>query len=201
MGFNPFILYSFMFTPLLEYVNSMVPLNEEEMIHSKAILSSMKVKKGELVVKEDEVCDFIAYINKGYFRIYINQEIKETTVHLAGPGEFISAFSGYISRTPNKENIQAVTDAEIFIMRYQDLQNLYNKSHSIERLGRLIVEKHFVLKDKRVISMITDSAEVRYQNLMNKRPQYLLNIPLQYIASFLGVTPETLSRIRAKASS
>jgi CRP/FNR family transcriptional regulator, anaerobic regulatory protein len=190
-----------MFAPLLEYVNTIVPLNEEEMLLGNSILSSMKVKKGDIVVKEDEICDFIAYINKGYFRIFINQEIKETTVHLAGPGEFISAFSGYISRAPNKENIQAVTDGEIFLMRYQDLQSLYDKSHSIERLGRLIVEKHFVQKDKRVISMITDSAEVRYNHLMNKRPQYLLNIPLQYIASFLGVTPETLSRIRAKASS
>jgi CRP-like cAMP-binding protein len=187
-----------MFSPLLEYANSIVPMNEEDTLHAKELLSSRQVKKGEVIVKEDETCDFIAYINKGYFRIYLNQEIKETTVHLAGPGEFISAFSGFISRTPNKENIQAVTEAEIFLIKYKDLQFLFDKSHSIERLGRLIVEKHFVQKDRRVISLITDSAEVRYNNLMDKRPQYLLNIPLQYIASYLGVTPETLSRIRAK---
>ncbi len=187
-----------MFAPLLEYVDSIVPMSEEEMLQIKPLLYSRIVKKGDIIVSGTETCDFIAYINKGYFRIFIDHDGKESTIHLAGPEEWISAFYGFIKRTPNRENIQAITDGEIFFIKYEDLQFLFNKSHSIERFGRLLLEKLFVNKERRVISMITDSAEIRYNNLIKEKPNYILNIPLNYIASFIGVTPETLSRIRAK---
>lgn len=186
---------------LFDYLNSVISLTPEEISEVKLSLVSKTLQRGEFLAEEDKVCDHIAYIHKGYFRFYLTQDVDEITTHLSGPGEFISSFSSFLTRQPSAESVQAVTEAEVFLLDHKKLQELYDKNHRYERIGRRIIEKYFIAKDKQVVSFIKDPAENRYKKLLAENPEFILNIPLQYIASFLGIKPETLSRIRAKAIS
>lgn len=187
-----------MFTPLINYIKSIVPLTNVEEHEVSKCLCLKKVSRGEHLVQENQVCNDLVFITKGFFRLFIMNNGDEVTIHLESSGHFITAFQSFISRSPSNEYLHAVTDAEIVTINYENLQKLYKQSHNIERLGRLMVEKHFLGKEQRVISFIRESAEERYKNLMQKRPEFLLNLPLQHIASYLGMKPETLSRIRSK---
>jgi CRP-like cAMP-binding protein len=101
-------------------------------------------------------------------------------------------------RIPSEEYVQAVTDTEVLFLGYNELQKLYAKSKTWEHIGRRIMEGLFLRKQLRVISFIKMTTEERYLYLLKKKPDLILNVPGQYVASFLGVTPETLSRIRAR---
>ena len=187
-----------MLTTLLATLNEIVSLTEQEIRFIQPLLVQKSFRRGTIISKENCFCDFLLFLHQGYLRIFINGDPKEITIHLAGPGEFITAYDSFITRTNSIENIQAITDAEVLLISYDDLQLCYNFSHNLERLGRLVIEQHFVKKERRVISFITEVAEKRYKNFSEKNPLFIQNIPLHYIASYLGISPETLSRIRAK---
>ena len=152
------------------------------------------------MVKGGAVSDEILFVSEGYFQSYILNDIEEKTVHIVGDIDFIGAMASFISRQPSNEYIQAVTKANTLVINYNDLQTLYGQSKSWERLGRNVMENMFVREQGIVISFIKHSAELRYENLMKNRPGLIQNVPLRIIASYLGVKPETLSRIRAKIS-
>lgn len=163
--------------------------------------SLKKLKKGEILTREFEVCDHLAFINQGFFRIFLRKEQDEATTYLAGPGSFITSIASFVERIPSVDNIQSITNSEVYLIKYEHLQSLYNKKHKFEKLGRILLEKYLIAKEERIISFITESPEERYTSLIKKSPELILNIPLQHIASYLGVKPETLSRIRARLNS
>jgi CRP-like cAMP-binding protein len=189
-----------LFTNLIDHIKSLAPLEQGEVKDIEQYLTIKNINKGEFLVTGEDACNHLAFITSGYFRIFIATPEEDVTIHLEGPNNFISAFSSFISRNPTGENLQAVTPAEVVLIHYNDLHTLYKKCQKFEHLGRLMVERHFVLKQQRVISLIKENGETRYKNLMEKHPDFLLNIPLQYIASYLGMKPESLSRIRAKVT-
>lgn len=187
---------------IFDQLNAIVSLTPGEVEEVRAALVPQRIARGNYLAEEEKVCDHIAFINKGYFRFYMTQQSgTELTTHLSGPGEFISSFTSFLMRRPSAEMIQAVTDTEVYLLHYDVLQRLYDKNHRFERIGRMITEKNFLAKDRQVVSFIKDTAEERYKKLLAEHPDFILNIPLQYIASFIGVKPETLSRIRAKSIS
>lgn len=174
------------------------PLNEEERqaIREKFILEEFR--RGDFLTEEGEVCGQLGFILDGYARVYVLKDVDEHTVHIAGQGNFIAAFSSFISSRPSFEFVQAITDTQVLTITREDLEALYTLSAKMERMGRMLVEQMFVRKEDRVISFIKYDAKERYNYLMQQYPDMLLDVPLQYIASFLGIKPETLSRIRAQ---
>lgn len=189
-----------MINPLIDFLNKIIPLTKQEEADLRKSFTFKKFQKGEHVLRENCVANELSFITKGYFRIYINNDGEEVTIHLEGPNHLITSFYSFISRTPSQENLQAVTDAEILCVKYDDLEKLFSSSHNLEHAGRLLIQKHFIDKEQRVVSFIKESGDMRYKNMMERRPDLLLNIPLQYIASYLGMKPETLSRIRSKTT-
>ena len=154
--------------------------------------------RGDHWIREGQVCTQLGFIEEGYMRIYMPEEDEEKVVHIGRPGEFIIPFYSYIMQKPSFEYIQAVTPCRLWLIPQKRVHELYEKHPVLERLGRLITEKNFIMKEERVISFLKYSSEERYLNLLQNMPDVLQNIPLIYIASYLGIKPETLSRIRAK---
>lgn len=184
------------FFALLEQLGEPLTNEEKKAIQERFTLEEFR--KGDHLVEEDEVCGQLGFILEGYCRVYVLKEIDENTVHISGKGDFIAAFSSFISQKPSFECVQAITDTKVLTITREDLDEIYAMSAKMERLGRMLLQQMFVKKEDRVISFIKFSAQERYNYLMEQYPELLFDVPLQYIASYLGIKPETLSRIRAK---
>ena len=189
------------YTPLLEFLHRLQPLDEIEKKEIRSFFEPAIYKKGEYISEYGKVNDKLTFVQQGFCRVYvIDLEGNEVTIHMAGNVDFVGAISSFLTQKPSEEYVQAVTDAVVLNIGYRKLQELYQLRPKWERIGRMIMEALFLRKQQRVISFINETAETRYRNLMERKPDMLLNVPNQYTASFLGIKPETLSRIRSRIS-
>lgn len=182
---------------LYRYVNSFIQLSREEISPLLEILISKKIKKNELFVENGKVCQKVWFTSEGYFRFYhFDFKGNEITSDFYFAPSFITSYTSLITGNPSLVNVQAMNDMEVFEFSKTDLLNLYAKFPKIERLGRLIAESIFMHLEEHLFLLLNQTAEIRYRRFLQKNPKYVNTIPLQYIVSYLGITQETLSRIR-----
>ncbi|MEZ5055370.1 MAG: Crp/Fnr family transcriptional regulator [Chitinophagales bacterium] len=155
-------------------------------------------KKGENFITANQLNTKIAFILKGGFRFFYEKNDNEITCLLAFENGLIGSFESNILRQPCTQTIQAIEESELFIIDYKDLETLYEKSPKFERVGRMILEYYLAFLQQRITSYLLDTPEERYMQLVNETPDLLNRVPLQYIASYIGVTPVSLSRIRKR---
>jgi len=164
-----------------------------------AALKKTELPKGSFLIMEGKICDHIYFLEKGCLRGYYNLDGKEITYWFAFENNFVTSFFSFITRKPCVECIQLVEDCTLWAISYDDLQKLYDTHPDIERLGRLMNERYYVMLEERFVSNHFKEARERYENLITNAPHIVQRIPLGYIASYLGITQETLSRIRSKS--
>lgn len=138
------------------------------------------------------------FLEKGCVRGYYNLDGKEVTYWFGFEHSFVTSFYSFISRKPAFENIQLIEDCTVLAISYDDLQKLYDKYPEIERLVRIINENYYVRLEERFVAAQFKTAKERYAGLLDFSPHILQRMPLGYIASYLGISQETLSRIRGK---
>ncbi|MFN8282532.1 MAG: Crp/Fnr family transcriptional regulator [Chitinophagales bacterium] len=155
-------------------------------------------KKGDKFITANQLNSKIAFILSGAFRFYYEKNDNEITCLLAFENGLIGSFESNILHQPCTQTIQAIEDSQLFIIDYRDLEKLYDKSQKFERVGRLILEYYLAFLQLRITSYLLDTPEERYIRLINETPDLLNRVPLQYIASYIGVTPVSLSRIRKR---
>lgn len=186
-----------MIETLIQYINSFIQLSSEETNAFEKILSHKKLHKKEHIAVNGKVCQKVLFVSEGYFRFYhVNSKGTEITSDFYFAPSFISSYTSFITGKPSFVNVQAMCDIEVFEIQKTDLYQLYNSYPKFERLGRLIAEKVAIISEEHLFLLLNQTAEVRYRKLLEKHPKYVNTIPLQYIASYLGITQETLSRIR-----
>lgn len=185
-----------MYQHVREFVNRLVPLTEEEWEAAYPYVEILKLKKNDFFVKEGEIARYISFTNNGYLRVYYNHDGNEITRDISPLHSFVTALPSYVSRTPSFEIIQAITDCELLIIRRDHLEELYENYNHWQKVGRRIMEEMFVDTQRRIYAFITQTAEVRYKLMMHQFPDIFLHVPLQYIASYLGITSQSLSRLR-----
>lgn len=172
-------------------------LTPEESQFLKNSISFRKIKKGEFLIKENQVCDEIVFVKSGILRsFFTNSNGEEITNCFTFENEFMTAFSSFITQIPTDENIQAITDCEFEVIDKSSVEKKYNSSFRWADIGRKIAENEIVNLHHRIATLQKKSAIERYEDLFINHQKYIQYIPQLYLASYLGVSPRHLSRIR-----
>lgn len=162
-----------------------------------ALFERRSLLKGDLLTMEGQHCKQVAFILSGAFRsYYLTPGGDDMTYCFRFPADFVGAYSSFITGQPSVENIQAMTASEILCIRKEQIERLAAQQHSWATFLRIVAETQYVELEQRVFDLQRLTAKERYAALLTKQPTYLQEIPLQYIASYLGITPRHLSRIR-----
>ncbi|MBN8676749.1 MAG: Crp/Fnr family transcriptional regulator [Chitinophagales bacterium] len=174
----------------------MYPLSEPAMAQFLSIWKSTTYEKGAHLLKAGQVSNYMYFVGKGAVRIYYQKEEKEITEWLALDYNFFFSIQSFFQRVPSRLAIHTLETSEVFMMHHDDLMQLCEQSHEIEKLFRKMITTSLILSQIRMESIQFENAHQRYQRLLNGSPDILKRVPLSYIASFLGITQETLSRVR-----
>lgn len=159
---------------------------------------SKRIKNGGFFIQEGKVCQEVAFIESGLFRsFYYSSTSEEVTYCFTFSNAFLTAYSSFISQDPTSENIEALTDVELLSFSRNDILKFEQESTNWLRLSKMIAEAEYIKMERRVFLLQKEAAEKRYSELMKQHPEYLQQIPLSYLASYLGITQRHLSRIRA----
>jgi CRP-like cAMP-binding protein len=156
-----------------------------------------EIKKNNFLFKEGKVCDEYFFLENGFIRTFANDiEGNEVTTNFYSSGQVVFEVSSFFNRTISKENFQAIVDCQGWYITYEQLNNLFHSMHDFRDFGRSILVKGFSSLKIRMLSMITETAELRYDTLLKTNPEIFQQATLKHIASYLGITDTSLSRIR-----
>jgi CRP-like cAMP-binding protein len=156
------------------------------------------LKKGDYFLKTGKPCNKLSFIKSGLLRIYKQTENKEVTQWISTQGYFVTDLSSLLFATPARWTIEALTDAELFTISGEDYKSIGNVVPNWHELEKLFIAKCFAFLEDRVFTHLSMTAEERYTHFFEYNKELFNQVPLQYIASMLGMTPETFSRIRNK---
>jgi len=185
-------------TPV-DSINQIIQLNENEAKTVRRYFISKTLKKGELFIKQGQYCNDIAFICKGTVRVFYNDEnANEISCFFMNENNFISSFTSFLTHTPTKENIEAIDEVELQLITREALEKMSAEVPKIQIWRRVIAENLFILMERRIAMLQSQSAQERYENMIKENGDIILKVPLQYTASFLGITPQHLSRLRKK---
>jgi len=181
---------------LIDEISKLNKLSAEAITFIDSKIEHLKIKKGTQLLRNGENCNYFYFVNKGILRSYYFQEDKEITNWFALENDFATSIYSFISRNQAYECIEALEDTELEMLSNSSLQEIYNTFPETERTGRLIIENYYINLEERVVSIQFKTAKERYDRLISRYPQIILRAPMGTIASYLGITQETLSRIR-----
>ena len=182
---------------LLEHIKMFHPLSAEAQDALKECFEKYILSKNDYLIKEGQISRYMYFLESGALRGYYNVDGKEITHWFAFENDFVTSFHSFITNQPAVENIQLIESAVLWRISKEQLQNLYNQHHEIERLVRIAYEKYYIKLEERYVNAQFKTAKELYNNLLQQRPHILERVPLGYIASYLGISQETLSRIRS----
>ncbi|WP_310557446.1 Crp/Fnr family transcriptional regulator [Flavobacterium sp.] len=186
---------------LHQFLINVTPISEKDFENGFQYFRKIILKKGEYFVKENTICKQIAFINFGSLRIfYSNENLEDTTSCFCTENNLTSAYKSFIVQEPSKLSIQALEETELWVITYDDLQKLYVESPIWGKIGRLIAEREYIGMEKYASVLNNETAKIKYLRLMNEQPQIIQKVANQYIASYLGITNRTLSRIKLEIS-
>jgi CRP-like cAMP-binding protein len=180
------------------FLSKNIPINDKDWEEFTRKNIRTEYKKKDVILKVGEVENYLSFVEKGAARLFFVKENKDLTIRFVFNYQYLTAYDSFTQRTPSRCNVEALTDMVVWRVHYDDLQKLYSM-HSVGNLiGRLIVENLYVEKLNREYSFLSETAGERYQKLITEQPTLFREIPLKYIASYIGITPQALSRIRRR---
>lgn len=174
---------------------NLVPFQKAEEISNHFIYR--EICKNEFFLKEGKICNEYLFLENGFMRAFaFDIGGNQVTTNFYSNNQVVFEVSSFFNRTISRENIQALNDCTGWSITYEQLNMLFHTMHQFREFGRHILVKGFASLKGRMLSMITETAEERYEMLMKSNPEIIQLAPIKYIASYLGVTDTSLSRIR-----
>ena len=183
---------------LLSHIAQYYPLNSDATAALRDCFEQLSLSKNEYLLREGQVCRHLYFLESGALRGYYNLEGKEVTHWFGFENDFITSFHSFITQQPAVENIQLLEGSVLWKISKEKLTELLNHYQEIERLVRIVYEKYYIRLEERFVNAQFKSARERYEQLLQQTPHIIERVPLGSIASYLGISQETLSRIRGK---
>lgn len=182
---------------IFAYLNTIYPIQLETKDYLRQNLKPLEVPKKTFILNQGHICRYIYFIKSGLLRCYYLRDYKEICSWFMKEGDVIISVESFFNQKESKENIQALEDSFLFYLSYDELQYAYQHFPDFNSIGRILTEKYYQLCEQRLYSLRMQKAHEKYQFLMKHFPQIIQRVPIKDIASYLGITLETLSRIRA----
>jgi CRP-like cAMP-binding protein len=183
---------------LLNHIKKYSPLSTEAQYALYDCFEQAVLSKNEYLLTEGKICRHLYFLQQGALRGFYNLDGKEITHWFGFENDFVTSFHSFITREPAVENIQLLEGSILWAISKETLASLFNQYHEIERLVRIVQEKYYIRLEERFVNSQFKTATERYENLLIQTPYILERVPLGYIASYLGISQETLSRIRSR---
>jgi CRP-like cAMP-binding protein len=177
-------------------ISKLMPMPEA---HAEVFLQGMQIRtfeKGELIIEAGKTERYLSIVISGLTRHYVIKDGEDISFDFSFKDEFNSSYASFVQKKPSQFYIEALQPTVLASFSYEFLHELYEKYPASNRFGRVAVEEYFVLREKRELSLLTENATERYKNLLQQQPIYIKQIPLKYLATYLNIKPESLSRIR-----
>ncbi|ANH82398.1 CarD family transcriptional regulator [Niabella ginsenosidivorans] len=183
-----------------EFYERFIKLEEPEWRFIAAHFQKQVFQKQEHIIDLGETENYLSFIESGLVRFYIPGDEREWTFHFNFHKEFTGAYDSFLTRTPATYRLQALSETMLWRISYEDLQEVYTHTRAGNFLGRFIAERMFLTCARRTIDLVRYNATERYLQLLKEEPRVLQQVPLKYVASYIGITPQALSRIRRQIS-
>ena len=183
---------------LIHHIANYHPLSEAALNAVKDNFNEIVLAKNEFLISNGKRCRHLYFLQQGALRGYYTLEQKEITHWFAFENDFVTSFHSFITGQPAVENIQLLQGSILYSISREKLNILLDDFPEIERLVRIIYENYYIRLEERFINSQFKTAAERYQNLLEQSPHIVERVPLGYIASYLGISQETLSRIRGR---
>lgn len=187
-----------MYADFKEYCNSVFPLNDEALTAILKCAITRDLKEDEYILKPQQTANYTYFVAEGLLRSYYLKNEEEITTKFLPVGSFITSIFSFYSRKPGNEFIKTITPATLVGLHYDDLQKLYHQYPEINFLGRVITERYLFSLEVEIYNLRKQNAEEKYRFFLKHYPHIIQICPLKYIASYLSISVETLSRIRSK---
>lgn len=185
------------FFQLKKKISEIISLNQEDHQLIETYFIPRKVEKNALLVELGKNTQEAFFINSGYLRYYkILESGYELIIHLYAPNNFAASLNSFFSGSPSDEFMQTLTDCELLSISKHDLEKLYSSSQKWQYFGRKLMEKFLIEKEQRIIEQLSLTGQQKYIKLFETNPDIIRHVQVKYLASFLGIKPESLSRIK-----
>jgi CRP-like cAMP-binding protein len=179
------------------FVRQIFPISDKTAKALDACAFQCRVPKGKYIVKAGQVCPYLFLVTKGMLRGYIKDGHRELTTWIVAEGEVVSSISSFFNQVPSLENVQVLEDCVLVGIYHHDLETLYEQHSEMNIVARLLLQNYYRIAEERAYISRLAKASDRFHFFLNKRPDLASRLSLKIIASHLGVTLETLSRLRS----
>lgn len=187
-----------MITRLFTFLNNIHPLDEQTEGAINQYFEITEVPKRHILLKDGEVCNYTYFLLSGLVRVFYIKDDEEICALFSEENDILNSPHSFYSRKPGYHYIETLQPSVLARINYDDLQQLYDRYPLLSHIGRVITENYFVRSEERLYLIRKQSAEERYSYFIDNYPTLVKKLPIKYIASYLGITSETLSRIRNK---
>ncbi len=183
------------------FIQQITPISDKEFDETVIFFKEQTLKKGNLFVRKGKICKQIAFINTGVLRtFYLNDKAEEITSCFCTKNSLTTSYKSFILQQPSTLSIQALEDTELLVIDYEHLQKLYSTSIVWQNIGRAVAEKEYIVMEQYASVLNNETAKEKYLRLLKEQPNVLQKANIEDIASYLGITRRTLSRIRQEIS-
>jgi CRP-like cAMP-binding protein len=190
-----------MIDSLLNSIQNIITLSLAEVGIVTSLFKEKTYKKGDFFLEEGRVCKQVGFVAKGLMRYYINHDGEEKTYDFSQENEYVCNYESFLPQKPSSKIIQALEDSDLLVISHNDLQLLYANVREGERFGRIAIEAVFLKLLQDLSSFYTETPVVRYERFLKNHGDLQQRISQYHVASYVGVKPQSLSRIRKRISS